>query len=133
MSILKRRLDIVADCSGIAESWLLVFDNAEDSSTIRKFWPAGNRGAIIVTSQNPELCHLTKHEIPLSPMQPDEGSAPIQKYLNRGASEQPTVKLLSTSLGGLPLAIVHFAGYVTRSQCPLSHILATLDSWMKLS
>ena len=66
-------------------------------------------------------------------MQPGEGSALIQTYLNRGASEQQSAELLSRSLGGLPLAIIHFAGYVARSQCPLSHILATLDSRMKSS
>ncbi|KAI0113631.1 hypothetical protein GGR51DRAFT_556779 [Nemania sp. FL0031] len=35
--------------------WLLVFDNCEDLSTLRRFWPTGGRGAIIVTSRNPLL------------------------------------------------------------------------------
>lgn len=33
--------------------WLLVFGNAEDSNTIRKFWPGGSHGSIVVTTRNP--------------------------------------------------------------------------------
>ncbi|KAG8405172.1 hypothetical protein J3458_021849 [Metarhizium acridum] len=113
--------------------WLLVFDNAEASSTIRKFLPAGNRGAIIITTQNPQLSHCTKSEIHLEAMTSDEGSALIQSFLNRGGSEKKAAQELSTSLGGLPLAIAHFAGYVARSQCPLDQICSSLNNRIKSS
>ncbi len=35
--------------------WLLVFDNAEDPETIKKFWPPGSHGSILVTTRNPRL------------------------------------------------------------------------------
>ena len=35
--------------------WLLVLDNAEDSNTIKKFWPDGSHGSIVVTTRNPRL------------------------------------------------------------------------------
>ena len=86
----------------LAESlWLLVFDNAEDFSSIKKFWPANVRGAIIVTSQNPLMAHSTKSEIYLQPFAPKEGCSPIQSYLKRGGSEQEPATQLSVSLGGL--------------------------------
>lgn len=97
----------------------MVFDNAVDDLSIHKFWPAGMVGAIIVTSQNPDLIHLTRDEIHLQPMSPAEGSSLIQSYLRRGASEQAAAERLSRDLGGLPLAISHFAGYVARSQCTI--------------
>ncbi len=106
--------------------WLLVYDNVENASTIQKFWPASTRGAIIVTSQNPRLADNTKSQIDLQAMAPEEGSALIQNYLKRGGSEQQSAQKLSTSLGGLPLAIAHFAGYVARSQCPLDQICDSL-------
>lgn len=117
----------------IASPWLLVFDNAENESTIRKFWPASSRGAIIVTTQNPRLAQNTKSQIHLQAMVPEEGSALIQSYLHRGGSEQQSAQMLSTSLGGLPLAIAHFAGYVARSQCPLDQICDSLKHRMKSS
>ena len=35
--------------------WLLVFDNAEDPAVIRKFWPGGQSGSILLTTRNPRL------------------------------------------------------------------------------
>lgn len=117
----------------VASPWLLIFDNAEGAALIKKFWPSGNRGAIIVTTQNPHLAHLTRSKIHLQPMSPNEGSVLIQNFLNRGRSEQEAAQLLSTTLGGLPLAIAHFAGFVARSQCPLDQICDSLNNRMKSS
>jgi hypothetical protein len=99
-----------------------VFDNVEEASTIQNFWPAGTRGAIIVTSQNSQLVHLTQDDIDLQPMPSKEGSALIQRYLRRGGSEQAAAEGLSKELGGLPLAISHFAGYVANSRCTIEQI-----------
>lgn len=66
-------------------------------------------------------------------MVPEEGSSLIQGYLNRGGSEQEFAQILSTSLGGVPLAIVHFAGCVARSQCPLYQICQSLNRRIKSS
>jgi len=86
-----------------------------------------------VTSQNPVLAHNTRSEIHLQPFQPTEGSSLIQSYLKRGGSEQESAESLSKSLGGLPLAIVHFAGYVVKSQCPLDQICRSFDRRIKSS
>ena len=102
--------------------WLLVFDNAEDIATIQLLWPACTCGAIIVTSQNPILGLTTKDKIHLQPMSVDEGSSLIQNILQRGSSEQEDAQLLSEHLGGLPLAIAHFAGAILKSQCPINQI-----------
>ncbi|PMD52524.1 pfs domain-containing protein [Hyaloscypha bicolor E] len=108
------------------DPWLLVFDNAEDASMIGKFWPSGVRGAIILTSQNPDFIQMTGNEILLQPMSPKEGCTLIQRYLRRGGSEQEASEGLSASLGGFPLAISHFAGYVARSQCSIDQISHSL-------
>ena len=36
-------------------NWLLVFDNAEDPEVIKKFWPGGQSGSILLTTRNPLL------------------------------------------------------------------------------
>ncbi|KAH7322588.1 pfs domain-containing protein [Stachybotrys elegans] len=109
------------------DPWLVVYDNAEDLTTLQEYWPAGPQGAVIVTSQNPGLGHLTSQSIQLQPMTASEGCTLIQNYLRRGASEQQHAEQLSDTLGGLPLAIVHFTGYITRSQCLIEHISASLN------
>ncbi|KAJ8116525.1 hypothetical protein ONZ43_g4421 [Nemania bipapillata] len=113
--------------------WLLVFDNAEDVATIRPFWPAGRHGSIIVTSQNPQIQHLTRCSIQLKPLTPSEGASLIQTYLDRGGSEEDAAKDLSLTLGGHPLAIVHFVGYISRSQCPIDQISRDLNQRLKSS
>lgn len=35
--------------------WLLIFDNAKDTDVIKKFWPMGQHGSILLTSRNPLL------------------------------------------------------------------------------
>ncbi|KAK0628901.1 pfs domain-containing protein [Bombardia bombarda] len=104
------------------KTWLLVYDNAEDVASIRRFWPASTRGAIIVTSQNPTLSVITKNQIELEPMTDEEGSSLIKNFLQRSNFEEEDARLLSEHLGGLPLAITHFSGAILRSQCPISQI-----------
>lgn len=118
----------------VEERWLLVYDNAEDLSVIQDYWPSGCLGgAAIVTSQDPVFNHMTSHSIQLQPLTATEGSKLIQDYLRRGDSEQHSAEQLSTILGGMPLAIVHFTGYISRSQCPIEHITANLDHRLKSS
>ncbi|KAM0267364.1 hypothetical protein ACHAPA_005906 [Fusarium lateritium] len=116
------------------ERWLLVYDNAEDLSVLQEYWPAGClSGAAIITSQDPVFNHVTSRSIQLQPLTATEGSKLIQNYLRRGDSEQQSAEQLSTVLGGMPLAIVHFTGYISKSQCPIEHITANLDHRLKSS
>lgn len=41
-------------------NWLLVFDNAENSEVVKKFWPGGQHGSILLTTRNPLLA---SHEL----------------------------------------------------------------------
>jgi hypothetical protein len=111
----------------------LVFDNAEDPADIRPFWPASPTGSIIITSQNPELSQLTKYQVPLRPLQSAEGARLVQSYLFRGGSEEDAASKLAAALGGLPLAIVHFVGYIARSQCPIDEIAESLKERLQSS
>ncbi|TGJ79873.1 hypothetical protein E0Z10_g8889 [Xylaria hypoxylon] len=115
------------------QPWLLIFDNVEDVATIRDFWLASTHGAVIATSQKAAVAHLTKHSILLDSMLPEEGGVLIQNYLNRGGSEKESAEYLAESLGSMPLAIVHFAGYIARSNCPVEQISQSLSQRLRAS
>ncbi|KAF5657124.1 pfs domain-containing protein [Fusarium heterosporum] len=120
--------------SSAEERWLLVYDNAEDHAVLQEYWPVGCLGgAAIITSQDPAFNHVVSRSVQLQPLTATEGSKLIQNYLRRGDSEQQSAEQLSTTLGGMPLAIVHFTGYISRSQCPIEHITANLDHRLKSS
>ena len=76
---------------------------------------------------------MTHSEIHLQGMTAEEGSSLIQPYVRRGASEQKAAEELSASLGGLPLAIAHFSGYVSLSQCTIEQILVNFRRQFKSS
>ena len=111
----------------------MVFDNVEKLSMIKDYWPSGMRGSIIITTQNPTTIHAATESIHLQPMTPAEGSSLIQRYLRRGDSEKEAAESLSQALGGLPLAMTHFAGYVTKSQCTIQQILNSFHDRAKSS
>jgi hypothetical protein len=105
----------------------------QSAASIRHTWPAGKFGTILVTTQIPDFGDLTTSEIAIPAMTIEEGSALIRKHLRRGGSEQDSAKKLSTELGGLPLAIAHFAGYVAKSQCTLEQMLESFQHRLKSS
>ena len=98
----------------------------DDAATISSIWPGGTCGTIVVTTQNATLMNLASFAINLAPMRSAEDSALIRKYLQRGESEKEDAERLSRELGGHPLAIACFAGYLARSQGSLQLILDSL-------
>lgn len=110
----------------LADNWLIVFDNVQSGASIKNVWPAGDFGNIIVTTQLCNLDDIVTLAIPVLPMPAEEGGALIRAYLQRGGSEAESAERISKELGGLPLAIAHFSGFVKRSQCSLEHVLESL-------
>lgn len=111
--------------------WLLLYDNVEDWETIKPYWPSGQNGSILITSQNLELVQISEgFEINLSPLGADEGASLLLKHLRKtGSATQgedfETAKDISRTLGGLPVAISHSAGYIEKSQ-------STLDEFVEM-
>lgn len=102
------------------EHWLLVLDNADDTSLdIATFFPKGARGAIILTTRNPDcIVHNTVGSASVDKMDFDEATTLLLKA--SGADEndqssrgraQPVIQLL----GYLPLAIIQ-AGAAIRQE-----------------
>ncbi|OAQ99620.1 hypothetical protein LLEC1_04744 [Akanthomyces lecanii] len=113
-----------------AHSWLLVFDNAEHVSTIRRYWPHNPRGNVIVTSQKHSFGGLATSQVTVQPLSTEEGSSLILSHMHLDDSARPQAEELSVELGGCPLAIAHYAGFCVASHLTLQEILDTFQRRM---
>ena len=115
----------------IAQSWLVVFDNANDED-LSRCWPPSIHGSIIVTTQRQIMTHRATSAIQLEPFEDTDGSTLILSYLSSGEKDSSSetrdlAKSVSVELGGLPLLLSHIAGFVDESKCPLSDLLESLQ------
>ncbi|KAI5814422.1 hypothetical protein BZA77DRAFT_283679 [Pyronema omphalodes] len=106
------------------KTWLLVFDNIEDWSSLREYWPSSGRGSVLVTSQYAEISQLTRSEVRLEPLSDSAGAKLILNYLE-GESEY-YAKILTQGLGGLPLAITQVSGYMFKTGVSIEDTLTLL-------
>jgi len=55
------------------EEWLLLFDNADDTTlSLRSYFPPCSHGNIIITSRNRDACLYAPQSFPVSDMKPEE-------------------------------------------------------------
>ncbi|KUJ06621.1 uncharacterized protein LY89DRAFT_790467 [Mollisia scopiformis] len=89
--------------------WLLVFDNIEDPHLLRGCWPSAPHGSILVTSRNNVVSFdHAAGGVPLPTFDAHEGSAFLMNLLarkNYSEEEIASAETLSSTLGGLPLAL----------------------------
>lgn len=117
-------------------SWILVIDNADDPSIdVSKFFPAGDRGHILLTSRNPECrWHETVGSQELKEMQPSDAIT----LLLRAAGKDPhnvkhreLAKPITGALGYLPLALDQAGAAIRRRICTLKNYLSIYNRQRK--
>jgi len=110
-------------------SWLLIFDNVEDGSFNEAVGAmpikARKASAIVMTSQLEELKHHTQSVIHLASLETQEGVDLLLRCLQRDPAtvsprDHELLVEISTKLGGLPLALAHTGGYMSKSKEELS-------------
>ncbi|KAI1123776.1 P-loop containing nucleoside triphosphate hydrolase protein [Nemania abortiva] len=117
---------------GTSSKWLLIFDNLEDARLIENYVPENlNGGSIIITTQHAHISPITNdfRKLELQPMGSESGSSLFFKVLGRDAKdedEESTAYQICDWVGGLPLAIVTVAGYLSRSSSSAAEILTNL-------
>ncbi|MFE3939938.1 NB-ARC domain-containing protein, partial [Streptomyces goshikiensis] len=84
------------------ENWLLVFDNAEDIETVRRYFPTGGPGKIIVTSRNRDWERVAA-PLTVNVFERDESIALLQRRARDLSNDD--ADRLSDAIGELPLAI----------------------------
>ncbi|KAL8893266.1 MAG: hypothetical protein Q9192_005438 [Flavoplaca navasiana] len=108
------------------DSWLLIFDNYDTPDgfpDIRRFFPQGEHGHVIITSRRRGLDRLGT-QIELCALSPEEGV----NLLLRGYSPQEIDENLKIAkeivwrLGGLALAIDQAGAYITHRRIPATDL-----------
>jgi tetratricopeptide (TPR) repeat protein len=113
--------------------WLLIFDNADDLSTIQEYLPEGNMGHIVLTTRAQAMGGLAR-KIELDTMGPEEGAALLLRRAGIIAhdglldSASPADRALAReivhAMDGLPLALDQAGAYLEETGESLSNYLA---------
>jgi len=102
-------------------SWLLIFDNAEDSKLIDEFLPAGRRGHVLITSRVASWPNCTTMGV--GPLRRSESL----RLLRHGSHGGDTAYAeLATELGDLPLALEQAVSYLEETGISPSDYVALL-------
>ncbi|WP_323139277.1 FxSxx-COOH system tetratricopeptide repeat protein [Streptomyces sp. NBC_01551] len=104
-------------------NWLLVFDNAEDIETVRRYFPTGGPGKIIVTSRNRDWERVAA-PLTVNVFEREESIALLQRRA-RGLSTEDADRL-AEALGDLPLAIEQGGAWHAATGMPVSEYLQLL-------
>ena len=117
------------------EEWLLIFDNVEDTSLgkLNDFLPTGGKGGVLITSRDPYLeysfrCRSCKIECFESQEGKDFLMAQIPRWTVEDSQEKDDIVLLTTQLGGLPLAIKQMGSFLRESSCSVTILLDLLKA-----
>ena len=100
--------------------WLLVFDNAVDEASVRRFLPPAGRGRVLITSQSQHWPGMRALDVPVLDREVAAGF-----LVNRTADPDQAASLaLADELGGLPLALEQAASYMQAAGITLGRYLA---------
>jgi tetratricopeptide (TPR) repeat protein len=108
-----------------SQSWLLVFDNADDPNlSLAPYFPAGDRGDILITSRNPACCQYnTIGSREIGRLSVDDSVLLLIKTAHGDTTLANEVyedgKKVVKALGCLALAIAQAGAYIRETSCSL--------------
>ncbi|MFJ3665835.1 FxSxx-COOH system tetratricopeptide repeat protein [Streptomyces sp. NPDC090106] len=106
------------------DEWLLVFDNAEDPRTVRKYFPSDGPGSIVVTSRNSQWSNdLSSLEVDVFAR---EESVALLRRRSPGLPDE-AVDHLAAALGDLPLAVEQAAVWLAETGMPVQQYLEVYE------
>ncbi|CAN9380784.1 unnamed protein product [Alternaria alternata] len=112
--------------------WLLVFDNADDLSILRDYWPESEYGSILVTSRDPLAKTRTyvaiSSGLELEPFVEVEAGLLLRNLTGLAATADiQSSELVARKLSGLPLAIMQIAGTMVRRDLSFEEFSSLYD------
>ena len=115
--------------TGLEMPWLLVIDNADDPSIdYSRFFPAGERGHILVTSRNSDCkIHATVGSYEFRDMDEDDAITLLLKAAQNSGIDDKNVRNVARpivkTLGYLALAIIQAGAAIRQGICSLEEYL----------
>lgn len=104
----------------VHSNWLLIFDNATNSESVRDYFPQNSAGHTLVTSRNASWRGLMK-PLPVQKMNVEDA---IEFLLKRtGQTDKTSAKELAKELDYLPLALEQAGAYIEVTGFTLVHYL----------
>ncbi|KAI9052702.1 hypothetical protein LZ554_002979 [Drepanopeziza brunnea f. sp. 'monogermtubi'] len=111
---------------GHSVKWLMIFDNVDDHSILRPYWPSGSNGSVIVTTRDVKLARQYSKppgRMELGPFSDSEAQKFLLSIIQIGNPEQvlpqqrleidlPCAATITHALGNLPLAIHLVGSYI---------------------
>ncbi|MFF4036716.1 FxSxx-COOH system tetratricopeptide repeat protein [Streptomyces sp. NPDC001816] len=100
--------------------WMLVFDNAEDPETVRRFFPSQTTGRILVTSRNAQWGRIAR-TVDIDVFTTEES---IELLARRGPElQREQAARIAQALGNLPLALEQAAAWLSETGMPVDEYL----------
>lgn len=106
-----------------SDRWLLVFDNADDPERLRRFFPQGGSGHILVTSRN-QAWSQHGDALPVDVFLREESIEHLQRRAP-GLSVEDAAQV-ATAVGDLPLAVEQAAAWIAETATPIDAYLDQL-------
>ncbi|MFP3988653.1 FxSxx-COOH system tetratricopeptide repeat protein [Streptomyces sp. E11-3] len=106
------------------EDWLLVFDNAEDPETVRKYFPNNGPGSLVVTSRNSQWA-TNFRSLEVDVFTREESVALLRRRSDSLPDE--AVNALAAKLGDLPLAVEQAAVWLAETGMPVQQYLEVYE------
>ncbi|KAH7411336.1 hypothetical protein BKA64DRAFT_618271 [Cadophora sp. MPI-SDFR-AT-0126] len=126
--------------SSQSKPWILVIDNADDRDMdIRKYFPSGNNGHILVTTRNREVAELeaTIGSFCFRGMDPEEATALLLRSAHMFSAEtsndqsKELARGIAAELGYLALALTHAGATIRRHIYTLDKYLHYYLGWRR--
>ncbi|MEV3930914.1 MULTISPECIES: FxSxx-COOH system tetratricopeptide repeat protein [unclassified Streptomyces] len=106
-----------------SDRWLLVFDNADDPERLRRYFPQGGSGHILVTSRN-QAWSQHGDALPVDVFLREESIEHLQRRAP-GLSAEDAAQV-ATAVGDLPLAVEQAAAWIAETATPIDAYLEQL-------
>lgn len=111
-------------------SWLIVFDNVDDTQVLEGFLPLGSPGYVLFTSRDPTAKHstfLATAGVDLQPLNLYDSSQLLESLTQRRGNSTAVYK----RIGGFPLAITQMAKVIVRLGLTYEEFAESYDEEIK--
>ena len=107
------------------DSWLLIFDNAEDNAKLEKWLPKAANGRVLITTRDKNAFHAYAKQINLDVIPTEDALLFLEK--RTGRSVDTAAEKLAQQLGYFPLALEQAGSFMYETGKTYAQYLALLE------